>query len=953
MLLEQVIDRVKSFEAASPKDITKPIKKLGNLTGEELIELLNVMALTRVAEEYTTCLMSPMDSSVPGSRYHEDFIQHAKFLFEYERNEEGREIIDFLSENKPHVPFFINSAGTELVSSVSTKFSTEYYKRSGRTSSQDKDMFFDYYRMDTGIAIGLWHYSLIKNNINALDEINKVSLGSKDARSVLMCEHMGFPELGKPTPTSMIAGNVGEALNHAIAQSRLRKLDDEYMANAPDSVTKLFIGDGGTSETVVKTVSDNLKLELYQLWRDAAYPSPEDIKKVMGNRELKRDAYQELLYVHPAPIKLEINVLDNGVAISRTSQATHPFGDPLDSFDELVDLGIAQRYECDGTSLEDVLKTEVKKQEAIRDYGIVITRYTVPRPAGHSASNFSGFGEIPKGKETKALTLNESEVKYHQNTDPLLNSIETLMEQGVVDGKTAVSLIHHAQKKMIKSVYNVLKEHEPKTKEDLHQIMAWSPEKVEENWKKFTSPEQLEGRNSYWKGNHNRMGYSTLISKTHPIKMDLGEEGIPDGKMVSPIQAENYSLIDLAMLNDGRFRGIGQDISDIDPARIQEVMDNINLGLGGINRQTAKVQAFLHVMNPETGAHHIVDNGIDEIGQWAAAAGYKHAFKDNALVFLEIQFNNYNLYGMELEQIASLYQRSNGRENIPLIIRQSSGFFRATSVNQMWGKEEGLGKDGAGGVYHTSLNWDVNCFPGISVVCPNNSLQIQDAYQNAFFSQTPTVIFTHESSMKSFPIKFKNDSKEYYQWSHPYRPLSQQPNPMGSHYQHPVKIENNPLPLIGHNHLILTHSEYASLSNLIANKLFENSKGAIKPLVVDYCWLNPRDKELPHKLFEEFVQEGKDIPYTTIISQQSEFGFGNVIRGDVNNALQDLGQSEQGKHLQFFYSSLRLGAYHENHLKNPDLSEIYSIIKQQHRGVPVKPYKAPGEMKGVHNPVVL
>jgi len=951
MLLQEVINHIKEEREggeALMENHDNPIVEYAGLTGKDVIDIFEVMALTRATEEFTSCLQNV---SVKGSRYQEDLVDKSRELFPDNSN-----IADILENNQPHFPFFISSIGTELITAISTKFSTDFYAKQKRVNARDKDTFYDYYRTDTGIAVGIGHFSQLnqqKYHIDVIEEIFKNSLGTKDARSKQMPEHLCLVELGKPVSTSMVSGNAGEAFYNAVGQSPLFRIDE--MTNSHDSVTKLFIGDGGMGETSIKTMSDNLELEIYKLWRHYLEPSQEDIGRAQHDIEFRKLCYSELFAKVEAPIKFEINIMDNGIAISRTSQATHPMGDVLSSFRYLEQLGIAHLYECDGTNLEQVLQLEAVKSKLVREKGIVVSRYTIPRPGGHSASNFSGFGEVPVGKTKKALTLNAQEVEYHQNTDPLLNAARSLIQTQVLSKNYAIELIEEKQKNVIKTLSEVMKDYTKKTRSNLNPIMAWTPESAQKNWDSITTKYRLMKRDSYWKGIDDLIGYSELISKTTPIRMDFGSEKIPDGKLVSPIQAENFSLADIIMLYEGRFIGVGQDLGDIDPERIQEVMLDLSLGLGGINRQSAKLQTLLHVINPDTGKHHIVDNGIDEPSQYDSAAGFKRAYGKNGIVFLEIQFTDYDFFSMSLEQIASAFQRTNGFENIPIIMRQSSGFFRGSNIGKMWGKEKHEGSDGAGGMYHTTLNFDFNRFPGVIVTAPNTSRAVQMAYRNAVASETPTLILMSEPVMKSFPMKLEGDKKSYFDYESKYLPLHHPLDPVGTHYAHPIKSDGKHLPIEDHNHLILSYGEYVPLSALIAGKLYEHPKlqGDIRALVIDYNTLNPRDKELPLNLLKTYIEAGKDLPPISIISQQSQYGFGSVIKNDIDNALLEIGNPEHIKNINYFHSAQRKGSYLENHLKNPHIAEIYDTIIKQHQGKEIKPYKASGEMEVISNLVIL
>ena len=853
MLLQEVKEHIKELELKDTDIKCSPeLTTRLDIQKDDLTKIYKVMALTRTTEEFTNCLYG---LEKKGSRYR-DLVKLAEELFNGNRS-----IANFLQNNRPHLPFFINSSGTEMVTAVSSLHSANRFKKMGKTSKKDKDVFFDYYRTDTGISIGLGS----AYGIDAITEIFKTALGAKDARTTIMAEHLGLAEIGKPTPTSMVAGNVGEALYHAIGQSPLLRLDDAYMQNSPCSVTKLFLGDGAMGESVVKSMSENLELEIYKLWRHYLNPDSETIEKARHDLSFRKKCYADLFNIAQAPIRLEVNVIDNGIAISRTSRSTHPMGDALSQIRHLVELGIATVHECNGSDLEQVLITENRKYDDLEKNGIVFTRYIVPRPAGHSASNFSGFGEVKVGK--KQLTLNENEVAYHQNTDPLLNAAKTLINEKVIDKGTAISMIEDSQRDAIEKLAAVIDNFSKKSKNDLKQVIYWDERRSQDSWNILVTSDSLKKRKDYWGGSDKMIGYAELIG--------LRFKGVPDGKIVTPLQAENFSLADIIMLHDGRFRGIGQDICDIAPGRIHEVIDNPGLGLGGINRQTAKLQTFLHLLNPSTGRYHIIDNGIDEPGQYDIAAGLKRAFGDNAIIFLEIQFNDYDFFSMSLEQIATTFQRSNGFENLPVMISQSSGFFRANTVEKMWGIEEK--KDGAGGMYHTSFNFDFNRFPGIMVAAPNTARAVQMAYRNAVASKTPTLILMTEPVRKCIPIKFNRDNQPYFEYRIIYYPLDHPLDPVGSVYAHPIKLNEKSLQLEDHNHIIFSFGEYVPLSSLIAGRLFENSpdREKIKTLVIDYNWINPRDMELPHKLFESYINSGKELPHITIISQQSKYGFGN------------------------------------------------------------------------------
>ena len=189
--------------------------------------------------------------------------------------------------------------------------------------------------------------------------------------------------------------------------------------------------------------------------------------------------------------------------------------------------------------------------------------------------------------------------------------------------------------------------------------------------------------------------YKELHKKGYFASPDLPEDQPP----MTLRRAINYSLFDLFILSDDTIL-FGEDVADFaleTLAKGEEITNQLK-GKGGVFLTTQNMQRTF-------GPKRVFNTPLDEAGILGRAIG--HAYQGR-IPFPEIQFIDYISPGYQQlkDRIATVYQRSNTRERLPMVIRTSYGGY----------------KQGAGGMWHSEANLGafIN-IPGIHVVVPTNA----------------------------------------------------------------------------------------------------------------------------------------------------------------------------------------------------------------------------------------
>ena len=818
-------------------------KEFGGLKGSEVLQIITVAAQVQALEETITCIT---DQGFKGSSYR-DLIDTAA---ELDFNDKQLAAVEAF---KPHLPFFIPSLGPHLVNVIDTYLSTKYFKEKNRVSPRDRDMFFSYYRTSTGIGHGLGSFSALNKDINAITEVLKTVLGFPDACNTTMPQHLSFPTLGLKTESSAVAAQVNIAACSAMALGALYR--SEEMPYSEDSIVNLMVGDSGTNEPSFVNSQKMIRRHMYQIARH--FLDETEIENARYDDAKKKKLFEKIRDIGVG-LRFAVHIFDNKIGISCPVEVSHSWGDPLhDYLWSEKDAGIVKIFRYDSLDFLDVLQQSVKIIEEARR-GPVIAHIQIIRPGGHSLSNYYGLSMIPesaKSSPLSSLTLNEA--LYHNNNDPVLNAVKEMVDMGYLTPDGAVILLESAQKVVIERYIELIpkaKKSLPKT--ELIPVMAYDYDSAQTEWEKLV--QKKPERDRLWKN-----GHLQRISRTPGLrfKIEDGQELPEDLNDISPIQAENFSLADILMLSD-TFRAVGEDIPDTQPDFIEEVLKNPGSGTGGINKATSGLQVLSHINNPQTGRYHITDIGIDEAGIYALAAGFSHALDGKGFVMAEIQFNDYDFGLFAPEEISSLYQRSNGKASIPVVIRQSYGFVRGRTIESVFAK------GGAAGTYHSSCTVGsiANRFKGLVIVITNTVRAVQTAYRNAVSGKTPTIILMSNPVMRKIAIGS-------FPYSGKYLPLETPLDPLGTYYKYSASGD----PVGAHNHIILTYGEYVPICYMIAEQLLE--KG-IKTLVVDYNYIVPRNKNVVEELLTEYRTSAVK-PKFTVVSQESDFGFGDLILNDL------------------------------------------------------------------------
>ncbi|MFC1557230.1 hypothetical protein ACFL5L_04530 [candidate division KSB1 bacterium] len=840
--LKQLLNEYKSKpKTAPPAEHARD--EFGGLSGAEILLILRGSASVQAIEETLTCISN---QGFKGASYR-DLINTAEEL-----GFQGKDL-DVLKNFKPHLPFFISSLGPHLVNILVTYLSTKYFKERNRVSPKDRDVFYSYYRTSTGLGLGLGMFSALNSGIDVIQEVFKTALGFSDATSTVMPQHLSLPDLGMMSETSTLAAQADIAAATAISLGPLLRSEETVFAK--DSVVHLNIGDSGVNEPTFPNGYKLIRRHMYQI---AKYFIPkEELNDAIRNPEKEHEIYKKLKDEGNA-LLFASHVYDNKVGISAPRDVSQSFQDPL--YDYLwmeKEIGLLSVFRYDSLNFLQTLQETAKLMEAARK-GPVMAHVEVVRTGGHSLSNYYGFGMIAenaKASPISSLTLEEA--RYHNNNDSILNGLKVMIDEGYLTKESAVSLIDDAYKTVIERLIDLIPAAETSIpKKSVIARWPYNPENAQTRWNELTA--NRKERDGIWKEHH-----LYRLSKTPGLRFKKGEgiELPEEMDEITPIQAENFSLADILMLT-GTFRAFGEDIQDIRPDLIEEVINNPGSGTGGINKATAGLQALSHIKNRKTGRYHILDIGIDESGLYALAAAMSRSVKGRGFVMCEMQFNDYDFGLMAPEEISSVYQRSNGLEILPVIIRQSYGFVRGRTIKGIF--EQG----GAAGMYHSSchIGHISNRYKGLAVVVPNTARAIQMAYRNAVSAQTPTVVLMSNPAMRSIAIgKFPYTGK--------YLPLDAPLDPLGTYYTYSVDGS----PLGSHHHIVLTYGEYAPICHYVAEQLAECG---IRVLVVDYNYIVPRNENAGKDLMA-YYRNSSIKPRFTVVSQEGDFGFGDVILADL------------------------------------------------------------------------
>ncbi len=840
--IKQIVSKKIAPKKSQPNPNLKR-KEFGGLKAAEVLHILSVALKVQATEETLVCLSN---QGFKGSSYN-DLIENAADLNFLDSD------IAAIEKYTPHLPFFVCSLGPHLTCVINTFLSTKYFKTKNRTTERDRDIFFSYYRSSTSVGLGLSEFSPLSNR-DGITEIFKVALGFPDACHTNMPQHLCFLELGLKTENSPVAAQGNIAACTSIGLSPLYR--SEEMPYSEDTIVNYIIGDSATNEPSVVNGQKLLRRHMYLLAKH--FGDQNEFKRAHTDRAARIQLFQKIKNMGKS-LRFAMHVYDNRIGISSPADESQSWGDPLHDYIWMEESeGICKIFRFDSLDFLQVLQNSVMLIMEARK-GPVYSHVKVLRPGGHSVSSYYGLSMIPKTARSSPISsLTLDEAIYHNNNDSVLNGLNCMINLGYLDSQSAVNLINEAQKAAIERYIAIIPGARVSTpKKRLINATPYNHEISQYNWEKLVENKQI--RDQFWKN-----GHLDRMSKTPGLRFQVnnGVELPEDMDSIAPIHAENFSLADLLLLTD-TFRAIGEDIPDTRPNDIEHIVKNPGSGTGGINKATAGLQVLSHLKNPETGRYHITDIGIDEPGIYAMAAGMSHALDGKGFVLAEIQFNDYDFGVFAPDEISTIYQRSNGKVMLPVVIRQSYGFIRGRSIDSI------MALGGAGGSYHSSCSVGTiaNRLKGVQVVIPNTAHAIQMAYRNAASSNTPTYILLSNPVMRKIPIGSFNYSGTYLDLNTPL-------DPVGIYYTHSVTDE----PTGAHHHIILTYGEYVPICYLVAEQLLV--KG-IKTLIVDYNYLVPRNKNVVNELLTQY-QDSAIQPEFTVVSQEGDFGFGDVIISDLS-----------------------------------------------------------------------
>jgi 2-oxoisovalerate dehydrogenase E1 component len=381
-----------------------------------------------------------------------------------------------------------------------------------------------------------------------------------------------------------------------------------------------------------------------------------------------------------------------GWAISTSVGEQFPEGNPTTSFEGLCRFGL-KIENFDGTRIKESLAAFKRMVEYVKDgKGPAIANIHVTREESHS------------GSDDQSHYMEPAMQQYHIEHDPLREMARELIEDGVFVPQELVSMFDDADHEVKRVSDQVTPTYQRKTAADvLNKVYSYNPKAAEEKWQ-----ELLQKR-----GSQRAERYKEFHQKGYFESPDLPEDQPP----MTLRKAINYSLFDIFLLSDDPVL-FGEDVADFARdvfAKGDDVTGKLR-GKGGVFLVTKNLQRAF-------GINRVFNTALDEAGILGRAVGYSY---QGRIPFPEIQFIDYISPGYQQlkDRIATSFQRSNGKVQMPMVIRVSYGGY----------------KQGAGAMWHSEANLGafIN-IPGLHVIVPSNAADAAGLMRTAFVSGDPVL----------------------------------------------------------------------------------------------------------------------------------------------------------------------------------------------------------------------
>jgi 2-oxoisovalerate dehydrogenase E1 component len=487
-----------------------------------------------------------------------------------------------------------------------------------------------------------------------------------------------------------------------------------------------------------------------------------------------------------------------GWAIATSVREQFPDGNPTVCYEGLTRYGLLISH-FDGTDIKACIKGFTEMLAHVRSgQGPALANINVVRLESHS------------GSDDQSHYMEVLQQRYHVDNDPLRKMAATLINDGLFSADEMTGMFDDIDQEVHRISAETASDIQWKTPGDvLKKVCGYDHESANDRWKK-------------------------LVEKKHELRIqkykEFHEKGIFESselpENLPPMmlrKAINYSLFDLFILSDDTLL-FGQDVADF-PVETFIKGESAIAGLkgkGGVFMATQNLQRAF-------GAERIFNTPLDEAGIFGRAVG--HAYQGR-FPFPEIQFIDYMSPGYQQlkDRIATVYQRSNARVRLPMIIRTSYGGY----------------KQGAGSMWHSEANLGVFInIPGIHVLLPTNAADASGLIRTAFSCGDP-VLFCEAVAL------YNRRDWEGYPFLTKYLPVEQM-IPFGR-----ARIHNKEASDLG----IITYGIQAPMS-LKAMSLLEE-KG-IRARVVDLRSVKPID-------WETIGQTAKECARILIVSEDRFYG---------------------------------------------------------------------------------
>lgn len=381
-----------------------------------------------------------------------------------------------------------------------------------------------------------------------------------------------------------------------------------------------------------------------------------------------------------------------GWAISTSVHEQFPEGNPTTSFEGFKRFGLLIEN-FDGTDIKESIAAFGSMLEYVKSgKGPAIANIKVTREDSHSGSD----------DQTHYMELKEQ--KYHIEHDPLRKAGKQLIDDGLFTPKELASMYDDIDKEVAQISAEVIADiHYKKASQVLTKVYSYNHDTARERWDELLKE----------KAGIRAERYEEFHKKGYFPSAELPENQGP----MSMRTAINYSLFDIFMMSENSIL-FGEDVADF-AREVFEKGEKVTKGLKG------KGGVFLTTRNllRAFGLSRVYNTQLDEAGILGRAQGHSY---QGRVPFPEIQFIDYVSPGYQQlkDRIATAHQRSNGKVQLPMVIRVSYGGYKQ-GAGAMWHSEANLG---------TFIN-----MPGLHVVVPSNAADAAGLLRTAFVSGDPVL----------------------------------------------------------------------------------------------------------------------------------------------------------------------------------------------------------------------